>query len=175
MFPMSGGPPTDPAAVKGMNDAGAAMARIAASEQLFVSRGDDSGTHKKEQTLWRASGTQPDGQWYREAGQGMGKVLQIAGEMDAYTLTDRGTWLAYRKKSPLRLLVEGDPQLFNPYGIIAVNPVRYPDINYSGAKALIQWITAPEGQRLIGDFRIDDNRLFTPSASAPPVAGNATE
>ena len=169
------GPATDPAAVGNTQSASAALAQIAATESPFVSRGDDSGTHKKELALWKQAGIEPADSWYREAGQGMGKVLQIAGEMDAYTLTDRGTWLAYREKSPLRLLAEGDPQLFNPYGIIAVNPARYPDINYGGAKALIQWITAPEGQRLIGDFRIVDNRLFTPSASAPPVAGNATE
>jgi tungstate transport system substrate-binding protein len=164
------GPPGDPAAVHEAENAPAALVRIAAARAPFVSRGDDSGTHKKELGLWKQANILPGGSWYREAGQGMGKVLQIAGEMDAYTLTDRGTWLAFKDKSPLRLLSEGDPQLFNPYGIIAVNPERYPDINYTGARALIQWITSPQGQTRIGDFRIGDTRLFTPSASAPAVA-----
>ena len=158
------GPPADPAGVKGMQDAGAALARIAASGQLFVSRGDDSGTHKKESALWKASGTPPEGQWYREAGQGMGKVLQIAAELDAYTLSDRGTWLSMKAKSPLQVLVEGDPGLFNPYGVIAVNPERFPDLNHQGAKALMDWITAPEGQKIIGDFRIEGEPLFIPDA-----------
>ncbi len=158
------GPPADPAGLKGMNDAGAALARIAAAKQIFVSRGDDSGTHKKEKALWEASGTAPEGQWYREAGQGMGKVLQISAELDAYTLTDRGTWLAMKAKSPLQVLVEGDPGLFNPYGVIAVNPERFPDLNHQGAKALMDWITSPAGQEIIGDFRIEGEPLFIPDA-----------
>ena len=158
------GPAADPAGVKGMNDAGAALARIDASKQIFVSRGDDSGTHKKERALWEASGTQPEGRWYREAGQGMGKVLQIAAELDAYTLTDRGTWLAMKAKSPLQVLVEGDPGLFNPYGIIAVNPERFPELNHQGARALMDWITSPAGQKIIGDFRIEGEPLFVPDA-----------
>jgi len=158
------GPPVDPAGVKGMDDASAALAQIAASGQPFVSRGDDSGTHKKERALWQASGAQPEGRWYREAGQGMGKVLQIAAELDAYTLTDRGTWLAMKAKSPLQILVEGDPGLFNPYGVIAVNPERFPDLNYSGAQALMDWMTSPEGQKIIGDFRIEGEPLFIPDA-----------
>ncbi len=164
------GPTADPAAVHAANSALAALARIASAKAPFVSRGDDSGTHKKELALWKQADIEPADSWYREAGQGMGKVLQIAGEMDAYTLTDRGTWLALQDKSPLQLLSEGDPQLFNPYGIIAVNPERYPDINYKGARALIGWITSPQGQSRIGDFRVGDNRLFTPSATAPPMA-----
>jgi tungstate transport system substrate-binding protein len=156
------GPPADPAKVTGMNDAVAALARIAASKQIFVSRGDDSGTNKKESALWEAGGIKPEGQWYREAGQGMGKVLQIAAELDAYTLTDRGTWLAMKAKSPLRVLVEGDPGLFNPYGIISVNPERFQDLNHQGAKALVDWITSAEGQKIIGDFRIEGEPLFIP-------------
>lgn len=158
------GPPADPAGLKGMDNAAAALAKIAASGQVFVSRGDDSGTHKKERTLWQTSGTQPEGPWYREAGQGMGKVLQIAAELDAYTLTDRGTWLAMKSKSPLQILVEGDPGLFNPYGVIAVNPERFPDLNYQGAEALMDWMTSPEGQKIIGDFRIEGEPLFIPDA-----------
>ncbi|MCG8084066.1 MAG: tungsten ABC transporter substrate-binding protein, partial [Candidatus Thiodiazotropha taylori] len=120
--------------------------------------------------LWKKAAVDPQGQWYREAGQGMGKVLQIAAEMDAYTLTDRGTWLAYEKKSPLKIGFEGDPLLFNPYGIIAVNPQRYPDTNHRGAQALIQWLISPEGQERINNFRIGTNRLFTPSADAGEFA-----
>jgi len=156
------GPPGDPAGVGGLSDAPAALEKIAGSQTVFVSRGDESGTHKKERALWKAAGLEPGGKWYREAGQGMGKVLQIAGELDAYTLTDRGTWLAYRHKSPLRILVEGDARLFNPYGIMAVNPARFPDINYQGARQLIDWVTSENGRRIIRDFRIDGEALFIP-------------
>ena len=159
------GPAGDPAGIGGMSDAPAALATIAAAAATFVSRGDDSGTHKKERILWRASGASPEGPWYLEAGQGMGKILQIAAEMQAYTLTDRGTWLAYQERLPLQILTEGDPRLYNPYGIMAVSPQRYPDINYPGAKQLIDWITSEEGQKLIGDFRVSGKALFTPSAS----------
>ena len=156
------GPDSDPANIRGMTDATAALTRIVASKSLFISRGDTSGTHKKELQLWEQAGVTPQGQWYREAGQGMGKVLQIAGELNAYTLTDRGTWLAYRNKVPLTIVTEGDKRLFNPYGIIAANPDRYPDANYSGATALINWITSPEAQRMIGNFTIDKQSLFVP-------------
>ncbi|MCB1857996.1 MAG: substrate-binding domain-containing protein [Gammaproteobacteria bacterium] len=165
------GPAADPAGVSGSLDATEAMRRIANKPSVFISRGDDSGTHKKELTLWKSLGTAPDGDWYREAGQGMGKVLQMAGELEGYTLTDRGTWLAYQDKSPLKIRFEGDPRLFNPYGIIAVNPARYPDINYAGATRLIEWITSSHGQELIGDFTIAGHKLFKPSANTRQVAG----
>jgi len=158
------GPHNDPAGVGQAESAAAALARIAGSQSLFISRGDDSGTHKKELSLWRSAGTEPKGRWYREAGQGMGKVLQMAGELDGYTLTDRGTWLAFQAKSPLQPAYEGDPVMHNPYGIIAVNPQRHPGGNHAGATALIRWITAPHAQRLIGDFRINGEPLFVPSA-----------
>lgn len=164
------GPTSDPATISNSGDAGIALRQIAAQPSLFISRGDDSGTHKKERELWQSAGITPAGDWYREAGQGMGKVLQMAGELDAYTITDRATWLAYRDKSPLRLLFEGDPRLYNPYGIIAVSPQRYPDINYQGALKLMDWITSTEGQRLIGEFTISGTRLFTPSANTSQVA-----
>ncbi|MCW4227645.1 MAG: substrate-binding domain-containing protein [Candidatus Thiodiazotropha taylori] len=164
------GPQTDPAGLSKAKDATTALQLIAEHQAIFVSRGDDSGTHKKELGLWKKAAVDPQGQWYREAGQGMGKVLQIAAEMDAYTLTDRGTWLAYEKKSPLKIGFEGDPLLFNPYGIIAVNPQRYPDTNHRGAQALIQWLISPEGQERINNFRIGTNRLFTPSADAGEFA-----
>jgi tungstate transport system substrate-binding protein len=164
------GPPADPAGIAKSKDASTALRLLARHQANFVSRGDDSGTHKKELGLWIKAGIKPHGQWYREAGQGMGKVLQIASEMDAYTLTDRGTWLAYEQRSPLKIHFEGDPLLFNPYGIIAVNPQRYPDINHQGAQALIRWLISPEGQERINNFRIGDERLFTPSAVSSEFA-----
>ncbi len=141
-----------------------AMAQIAASPNGFVSRGDDSGTHKKELSLWKTAGLDTEGDWYHESGQGMGKVLQIAGELDAFTLVDRGTWLALQSKSPLRLVFEGDEKLFNPYSIIELSPQRYADLNHQGANALIDWITSAEAQALIGEFKIKGERLFTPDA-----------
>ncbi|MCG7915472.1 MAG: substrate-binding domain-containing protein [Candidatus Thiodiazotropha weberae] len=164
------GPQSDPAGLSKAKDATTALQLIAEHQATFVSRGDDSGTHKKELGLWKKAAVDPHGRWYREAGQGMGKVLQIVAEMDAYTLTDRGTWLAYEKKSPLKIGFEGDPLLFNPYGIIAVNPQRYPDTNHFGAQALIQWLISREGQERINNFRIGSNRLFTPSADAGEFA-----
>ncbi|MES9980642.1 MAG: substrate-binding domain-containing protein, partial [Candidatus Thiodiazotropha sp. 6PLUC5] len=159
-----------PAGIANAKDVTDALKRLADHSATFVSRGDDSGTHKKELGLWKKAGVTATGSWYREAGQGMGKVLQIAAEMNAYTLTDRGTWLAYEKKSPLKISFEGDPLLFNPYGIIAVNPQKYPDINHKGAQQLIRWLISPEGQERINNFRIGDNRLFTPSADAGEFA-----
>ena len=164
------GPGDDPAGIAQAENAGDALRLLARHQAKFVSRGDDSGTHKKELGLWREAGVTPGGSWYREAGQGMGKVLQIAAEMNAYTLTDRGTWLAYQSRSPLQIRFEGDPLLYNPYGIIAVHPKRYPDINHRGAQALIRWFVSPEGQQRIGDFRIGADRLFTPSADAGEFA-----
>jgi len=159
------GPKADPAGIAKVEKAKDALKRIADSQSTFISRGDDSGTNKKELALWKAAGITSTGSWYREAGQGMGKVLQIAGEVDGYTLTDRGTWLAYKDKSPLQISFQGDPLLFNPYGIIAVNPAKYPDINHTGALALIKWMISPEGQQRIGAFKIGDSTLFSPSAS----------
>ena len=158
------GPRSDPAGIRGSQDAVAALARIPVADTLFLSRGDDSGTHKREKQLWGLADIEPRGEWYREAGQGMGKVLQMSGELGAYTLTDRGTWLALRKRLPLEILTQGDERLFNPYGIIAVNPARYPDANYLGAMQLIAWMTSPEGQALIGNFRVEGQALFIPNA-----------
>ena len=156
------------------NDIIKALQQIAESKSTFISRGDNSGTHKKELSLWKQAGISPQGKWYREVGQGMGKVLQMAAELDAYTLTDRGTWLAYMDKSPLKVLSQGDPKLYNPYHIIAVSPERYPDINYQGANALISWITSATGQSLIGKFTINHTLLFKPSANAKQVSGHNT-
>ena len=117
-----------------------------------------------EKSYWKAAGIKPEGRWYFSAGQGMGEVLMMAGEMRAYTLADRGTYIAYRDKIDLPILMQGDPRMFNPYGIIAVNPKKYPDINYKGATQLAEWITSPEGQQLIASFKVGGEQLFTPSA-----------
>ena len=156
------------------NDIIKALQQITESRSTFISRGDNSGTHKKELSLWKDAGINPQGKWYREAGQGMGKVLQMAAELDAFTLTDRGTWLAYKDKSPLKILSQGDPKLYNPYHIIAVSPERYPDINYQGARALISWLTSETGQSFIGKFTINDTLLFKPSANAKQIAVKKT-
>jgi tungstate transport system substrate-binding protein len=158
------GPKSDPAGAAGSVTVAQVLQRIYASKQPFVSRGDDSGTHKRELILWQNSGKAPAGSWYREVGQGMGKTLQIANEMDGYTMTDRGTWLAYQSKLDIKLLFEDDPPLFNPYGIIAVSPVRHPDVNYAGARELIEWITSPAVQKMIGEYKIRGRQLFVPSA-----------
>jgi tungstate transport system substrate-binding protein len=158
------GPPDDPAGIRGLQDAEKALQRIAKAKAPFVSRGDDSGTDKKEKALWKEVGIKPAGQWYREAGQGMGKVLQMASEMGAYTLTDRGTWLAYEARTDLDVLTEGDERLFNPYHIIAVDPKMYPDTNFKGAEALIDWFTGEHAQVRIADFRKQGKQLFHPDA-----------
>ena len=158
------GPREDPAGLASAKDIVDALGRIATTRSPFVSRGDDSGTHKKERLLWGRTAFRPDGSWYREAGQGMGKVLQMADEMNAYTLTDRGTWLAYRDRSRLTISFEGDEALFNPYAVIQVSMKRYPDLNHDGAKALIDWIRGDTGQRAIAAFRKSGEQLFTPSA-----------
>jgi len=163
------GPDEDPAGLTTAQDVSDALGRIAAGQYTFVSRGDDSGTNKKELSLWKHAGVVPGGSWYREAGQGMGKVLQMADEMHAYTLTDRGTWLAYRDKSRLMVSYQGDEALFNPYAIIEVSATRYPDLNHEAARALIGWIRGSEGQEAIAAFRKSGEQLFTPSAAI--VAG----
>lgn len=162
------GPADDPAAVKKEKDVVQAMHKIAQSRAKFVSRGDDSGTHQMEKSYWQHAGMKltdvEDKPWYLSAGQGMGEVLTMAAEMRAYTLTDRGTYLSYRRKLGLPILFEGDAHMFNPYGIIAVNPEKYPEINYRGAMRLIDWITSKQGQRLIASFKVDGEPLFMPSA-----------
>jgi len=158
------GPSTDPAGLDESGDVGDALRRVAETQRVFVSRGDDSGTHKKERSLWKQAGVVPEGSWYLEAGQGMGRVLQMADEMDGYTLTDRGTWLAYRDKSRLKVVYQDDEGLFNPYAIIEVSAMRYPDLNHKGARALIEWIRDSEGQHAIARFRKSGEQLFKPSA-----------
>jgi len=158
------GPADDPAGIKGMEDVTKAFAAIAKSHSTFISRGDDSGTNKKELRIWKAANINPQGEWYRAAGQGMGRVLTMAGEMNAYTLTDRATWMAYQSKLLLKILMQGDKRMFNPYGVMAVNPNKYKDVNYMGAMQFIAWLTSVEGQRMIRDYRIHGKQLFTPEA-----------
>ena len=162
------GPPDDPADVRDL-PAAEAMRRIAQSHALFISRGDDSGTHKKEQELWKAASITPEGAWYQASGQGMGATLQIASEKGAYTLTDRGTFLNMRAVLNLEVLVEGDPVLFNPYHVIVVNPERHPAVNVEGARAFADFLTSPEVQALIGAYGRDrfGEPLFVPDAVPP--------
>jgi len=158
------GPAGDPAGIKGGKDVLAAFKTIEQRHAKFISRGDNSGTDLMEKAYWKELGIQPSGSSYLSAGLGMGAVLNMAAELNAYTLTDRATYGAYRAKTGLAIMVEGDPRMFNPYGIIAVNPARHPGINYKGAMQLIDWITSEEGQKKIASFKVDGQQLFFPSA-----------
>jgi tungstate transport system substrate-binding protein len=155
------GPAADPASLAASTGAVDAFSRIFKTASVFVSRGDASGTDVKEKDLWKAAGLAPKGlAWYREAGQGMSQVIMMAGELDGYTLADRATWLAMKEKSKLRILAQGDKLLFNPYGIIVVNPAKWPATNVDGAKALSDWITGPEGRALIAGYKIGGEQCF---------------
>lgn len=161
------GPAADPAGIKGMTDAAAAFAQIAESGSTFVSRGDDSGTHSKEKAIWTAAEITLEGDWYISAGQGMGEVLTMSDEMGAYTLSDRATYVARQATGlTLEILVEGDPILFNPYGVIPVNPEKHPNINAELGQAFADWITSLETQELILSFKLNDQSLFTPDSEA---------
>jgi tungstate transport system substrate-binding protein len=155
------GPADDPAGVRGAKNAAEALSRIAEKQAAFVSRGDESGTHRKEQELWQSAGVKPAGDWYVEAGQGMGEVIVMATEKRAYALADRGTYNAFRKnKTDLKIIFEGEQGLYNPYGIIAVNPARFRHVKYDLAIKFIDYVTGPEGQQLIADYRVDGEPLF---------------
>jgi len=158
------GPVADPARVKGERDVIAAFKKIAAGNVKFISRGDNSGTDVMEKGYWQTAGAKPAGTNYVSAGLGMGEVLNMAAEIGAYTLTDRATYGAYKAKTGLAIVVEGDKRMFNPYGIIAVNPARHKGINYKGAKQLIEWMTSSEGQAKIAAFKPAGEQLFFPSA-----------
>ncbi len=160
------GPSADPAGIKGSKDVLQAMKKIVDSGAKFISRGDNSGTDVMEKAYWKQIGAQPQARAYVTAGLGMGEVLNMAAELQAYTLTDRATYSSYRAKTGLVIAVEGDPRMFNPYGIIAVNPARYKDINYKGAMQLVEWITSDEGQKAIAGFKVDGQQLFFPSYKA---------
>ncbi len=162
------GPAADPARIVGERDAGDALAKIAASESLFVSRGDDSGTHKKEQLLWQSADVDPSvasGTWYRETGSGMGATLNTAVGMGAYALTDRGTWISFRNKGDFEIVVEGDRRLNNPYGVILVNPEKHPHVKAAAGRAFMDWLTGPEGQAAIAAFTVDGQQLFFPAGT----------
>ena len=134
-------------------------------EYPFISRGDDSGTHKKELELWtQFNATQPSGDWYREIGSGMGATLNMAASIDAYTISDRGTWLSFGNKRNLEIKWAGDDILLNPYGFILINPVKFPHVKAENARIFADWITSPRGQKAIGDFRVDGKQLFCPDA-----------
>lgn len=155
------GPEDDPASIKNEGSTIQALRKIAAQQAVFISRGDASGTHVKENELWAAAGlnpaataTQSSGAWYKEAGQGMSQTIMMADQMQGYTLADRATWLAMRDKCDLLLLHEGDKALFNPYGIIVVSQARYPGLNTQGARALADWMESPEAQNLVKNFTI---------------------
>jgi len=156
------GPSDDPAKIKEEQSAASALTKIANQKAFFVSRGDNSGTDQKEKGLWKIANIVPEGEWYMEAGQGMGATLQIADEKQAYVLCDRATFIAYKNKIGLVILSEGDPLLFNPYGVIAVNPDRYPHVKYMEAMQLIAWVTSVEGQKIIREYEIDGEILFHP-------------
>ena len=158
------GPALDAAGINGMDDVILALRKISEKSSLWFSRGDDSGTHKKEMILWKESAISPSGNWYRGLGQGMGKTLLAADEKRAYTLTDRGTFIALstEDKIELKILSEGDSRLFNPYGAIAVNPERHPYVKYKLAMKYINFLTSTEGQSLIARFRMKGKILFHP-------------
>jgi tungstate transport system substrate-binding protein len=162
------GPASDPAGIKGTRDAPAALATIVDGKNLFVSRGDDSGTNRAEMRLWLESGVNPktlSNYYYWSTGSGMGQTLNTAAAMGAYTLTDRATWMAFKNKRDLALMVEGDPRLYNQYGVTLVNPRRFPHVNAADGQAFIDWLISPEGQRTIAGFRVDGQQLFFPNAA----------
>ena len=154
------GPPDDPAGIRKTQGAPEAFRAISSKESPFISRGDESGTHQKEKEIWASAGIVPRGAWYVEAGQGMGEVLTMATQKRGYTLSDRGTYIAFRKKTDLAVLRQGDRNLWNPYGIIAVNPKKHAHVKYDLAARLIDFVTGPEGRSLIAGFKVDGEPLF---------------
>jgi len=164
------GPGTDPAGVRGLRDTAEALRRIAVARAPFVSRGDRSGTHAVELRLWQQAGVDPvagRGAWYREVGQGMGPALNTAAAQNAYILADRGTWLSFRNRQDLRIVVEGDARLFNQYGVMLVNPQRHPAVKAADGQRFIDWILSPAGQAAIAGYQINGEQLFFPNATQP--------
>lgn len=162
------GPRSDPVRVSGTRDVVAALQRIQATQAAFVSRADRSGTHAAELRLWKEAGFDPErlrGAWYKETGSGMGPALNTAAAMGGYVLADRGTWLSFRNRGDLQILVEGDRRLFNPYGVMAVDANRHPHVKREAAQRFIDWLISPAGQQTIADFRIGGEPLFFPSAA----------
>jgi len=162
------GPQTDPAKIAGDKDILDALRKIAAAKVPFTSRGDRSGTHAAELRYWKEAGVDlaaVKGAWYREIGQGMGAALNMASAANAYVLSDRGTWLAFKNRDELRILVEGDRRLFNQYGVILVNPAKHPNVKAREGQAFIDWLVSPEGQRTIADYKVGGEQLFFPNAA----------
>jgi tungstate transport system substrate-binding protein len=160
------GPKSDPARAAG-RDVVAGLKRIADARAPFASRGDKSGTHAAELRLWKEAGVDPAqgrGSWYRDTGSGMGPTLNTAAAMNAYALADRGTWLSFKNRGDLVILVEGDRRLFNQYGVMLVNPAKHPHVKKGDAMAFIDWVTSAEGQKAIADYKIDGEQLFFPNA-----------
>ncbi|WP_321504680.1 extracellular solute-binding protein [Breoghania sp.] len=161
------GPSNDPAGIEGSSDVIAALQKIAETGSKFASRGDDSGTHKKEKSLWKAAGVDPEtasGGWYRETGSGMGATLNAAIGMDAYALTDRATWISFKNKGTFEIAVQGDDKLFNQYGVILVNPEKHPNVKAEAGQEFIDWLRSEEGQSLIASYKVDGQQLFFPNA-----------
>jgi len=158
------GPKSDPAHVAGLQDAVAALKRIRGASAPFASRGDKSGTHSAELRLWKAGGIDPKGDWYRETGSGMGATLNTASAMNAYAFADRGTWLSFKNRGELAVLVQGDPRLFNQYGVMLVNPARHPHVKKDLGQAFIDWLISPGGQAAIAAYKIGGEQLFFPNA-----------
>jgi len=162
------GPKSDPAGVKDTKDVTAALKEIKAKGAPFISRGDRSGTHSAELRLWKAGGVdiaKEKGPWYREIGQGMGAALNTASASNAYVLSDRATWIAFKNRGDLDIVVEGDPRLFNQYGIMLVNPAKHKHVKKDLGQALIDWIVSPEGQKAIADYKRNGKQLFFPNAN----------
>jgi tungstate transport system substrate-binding protein len=161
------GPKSDPAKIAGGKDIVAALKKIAVSKSPFASRGDKSGTHAAELRLWKMADVDPTTgkrTWYRETGSGMGPTLNTAAAMNAYALTDRGTWLSFKNRGELGIMVEGDQRLFNQYGVMLVNPAKHPHVKTELGNAFIDWLISREGQKTIADYKIDGEQLFFPNA-----------
>ncbi|MCO5401001.1 substrate-binding domain-containing protein [Ralstonia soli] len=166
------GPAADPAHLRGQKDVIQGMDAMARAGAKFISRGDNSGTDVMEKAYWKAANIDPKGKpWYISAGLGMGEVLNMAAQMNAYTLSDRATYGAYRAKTGLDIVLAGDTRMFNPYGIIAVNPKKYPGINYTDATKLIEWITSSPGQQAIADFKVNGEQVFFPDYGKTVASG----
>ncbi len=164
------GPKTDPAGIKGMKDVAKALQTIKDKQASFISRGDRSGTHIAELNLWKDSSVDIEkdkGTWYKSIGQGMGAALNTAGASNAYVLSDRGTWIHFKNKGDLQILVEGDKRMFNQYGVILVNPAKHPNVKKELGQEFIDWLVSPDGQKTISNYKIEGEQLFYPNASDP--------
>src|SRR6476646_4216261 len=169
------GPKSDPAGIKGMKDVAQAMQTIKAKQAPFISRGDRSGTHIAELKLWKDAGIDIEkdlasknlGPWYKAIGQGMGAALNTAGASNAYVLSDRGTWIHFKNKGDLQILVEGDKRMFNQYGVMLVNPQKHPNVKKDLGQTFIDWLISPEGQKTIASYKINGQQLFYPNAQDP--------